>query len=225
MNTAGTPTARMTIPVYTISSAIVADGAVGPLDLSHSGVFTGIDDNKQSDKGWFARNGGELLLPPIDIAAGTHTYVWGDDPKDPNNSLVNSVSLTANDALPGTLSLTLLDKTNAEVPTLPLGHHFIGVWKLDTDAVVIGGFDLKIRYDSALAQQEGLDESILKLWEYNGQWIRINDDTFWRDVEHHWIGGHADGPITFFAVSAPEPTGIAFGLGAVSWLLTRRRRR
>jgi hypothetical protein len=82
-----------------------------------------------------------------------------------------------------------------------------------------------VRYDDQLAAAENLNESILKLWAYDGgSWRRINDDSFSRDIGLNLIGGHVDG-FEYFAVSAPEPGSTTLLLiGAGSAVLRRRRR-
>ena len=75
-----------------------------------------------------------------------------------------------------------------------------------------------------MAKSLGLNESVLKLWRYDGtQWVRINDSSFARDTDNHLLSGHADG-LTFFAVSAPEPSALACMGGILGIALLRRRR-
>jgi hypothetical protein len=178
--------------------------------------------------GWFARNGGRLFLPKLAVTPGTGTYTWGEAADDPTLDLVNSVRLTLREARnPGKIDLSLLDKHRADVPALPQGHTFIGVWSIDTGLTKpAGGIDLAVRYDDALASDLGLNEARLKLWQFEqGQWLRINDGSFGRDMGHHILSGHAAADLTFFAVSAPEPGTIGAVFVAGAALLLRRRRR
>jgi RNA polymerase sigma factor (sigma-70 family) len=178
--------------------------------------------------GWFARDHGKLVLPEFRVGAGTGTYTWGEDAADPALDLVTSVRLTLHDvAAPGRLQVSLLSKDNGEVPTLPTGHTFIGVWKFDAGQLEYGDVDLAIRYDDGLAHELKLNENVLKVWRYtDGQWVRIKDQTFWRDVDQNLIGATAPaGGLQFFAVSAPEPAAFALvGLAAAAGLLRRPRR-
>jgi hypothetical protein len=108
---------------------------------------------------------------------------------------------------------------------LPEGHHFIGVWSFDAEGVIADGIDLSVRYDEGLAAELGLDESMLKLWAFNdGKWLRVIDDSFWRDTDANLIGGNLDA-MQFFAVSAPEPGGGLLVFLACAAALRRDRRR
>jgi RNA polymerase sigma factor (sigma-70 family) len=209
---------------------IIADGYGGDhtLDLSTAAGVTNTIENPTlgGTNGWFARNGGAVQLPALTIAAGTNAYSWGEDPSDALPDLVNSVRLVVRDAAaPGTIDISLLSLDRADVPTLPTGHHFIGVWKFDAHGMPFEGVDLAVRYDDGLAQELGLSESILKLWKYeNGTWIRINDESFRRYSALNILSGYAGNDLTYFAVSAPEPTTIGV-IVMGGWILLRRRRR
>jgi hypothetical protein len=209
---------------------IIADGYGGDhtLDLSTAAGVTNTIENPTlgGTNGWFARNGGAVQLPALKIAAGTNAYSWGEDPSDALPDLVNSVRLVVRDAAaPGTIDISLLSLDRADVPTLPTGHHFIGVWKFDAHGMPFEGVDLAVRYDDGLAQELGLSESILKLWKYeNGTWIRINDESFRRYSALNILSGYAGNDLTYFAVSAPEPTTIGV-IVMGGWMLMRRRRR
>lgn len=178
--------------------------------------------------GWFATERGRLVLPAIPTQAGTHTYTWGEDPNDPTIDLVNSVRITLYDAKSDDrMSINLLAKDRSDVPTLPKGHTFIGVWSLDTNLARPSAVDLLVRYDDGLAADLGLNENVLKLWYYDssGWHLLLNDPSFSRDVAQNLLFAHAPGSPSFFAVSAPEPTGIALlALGAAATFMRRRRR-
>jgi RNA polymerase sigma factor (sigma-70 family) len=206
---------------------VVADGggAYRSLVFAGYGTFQNTADNPPGGRnGWFARNGGRLVLPKIPIAPGTHTYTWGESADDPTIDLVNSVRVTLHDArAPGKLDISLLDKTRPEVPALPAGHTFIGVWSFDAGVTGASGADLTVRYDDRLAASLGLNEGALKLWRYDGsQWIRINDGSFSRDTQNNLLSGHAEA-LSFFAVSAPEPSSACLALLGGMALLRRRR--
>jgi RNA polymerase sigma factor (sigma-70 family) len=179
--------------------------------------------------GWFARDHGKLVLPNIRVRPGTGTYTWGEDPGDETLDLVNSVRLTLHDVdKAGLMRVSLLSKDNGEVPALPRGHTFIGVWELETGTLQHGDVDITVRYDDGMANELHLNENVLKLWRYqDGQWIRMDHDaSFWRDVDQHLLGVTAPaGNFEFFAVSAPEPSTVSvIALGAAAALLRRRRR-
>jgi len=207
---------------------IVADGGGQDRALIFSGyaaVQNTVDNPANGRNGWFAKDGGRLILPKLTVLPGTHTYTWGENEDDPTIDLVNSVRVTLEGAkAPGKLDISLLDKSRADVPALPTGHTFIGVWSFDAGATRATGVDLTVRYDDGLAKSLGLNESVLKLWRYDGtQWVRINDSSFARDLGNHLLSGHAE-ELTFFAVSAPEPSALACLAGIAGMALLRRRR-
>lgn len=209
---------------------IVADGygSAQSLDLSTAVGVTNTIENPVfgGANGWFAQRGGMLVLPGIDVAAGSNAYSWGEDPNDALPDLVNSVRLYVRDAAgSGEIDISLLALDRSDIPTLPAGHDFIGVWRFDAKGLDFGGVDLAVRYDDALAQSKGLSESVLKLWQYeSGQWSRIDDDSFRRYAALNILSGYAGSDLTHFAVSAPEPTCLG-ALALSGWMLMRRRRK
>jgi hypothetical protein len=182
--------------------------------------------------GYFARRKGRLALPPLQFAKGISTQTWGDDNGDPVIDMVNSVRVTVDNAQEaGLVRIALLSTLRDDIPTLPDGHHFIGIWSFDgSDLGGFDGADLSIRYDDAMARTLGLNEDLLKMWEYDGlaqSWQRLDHGPdFIRDTFDRILTGHANGEMTYFAVSAPEPTSVTLlALASGAALLRRRRRR
>ncbi|HEV7302246.1 MAG TPA: sigma-70 family RNA polymerase sigma factor [Tepidisphaeraceae bacterium] len=176
------------------------------------------------NNGWFAQNRGQLTLPAHASATSPNTFTWGESQTDVTLDLVNSVRLVI-DPPPQIVTVSLLSTDRSDIPQLPGGHSFIGVWSLDTGDVVPDSVDVSVRYDDALATNRGLDESGLKLWRYaDGDWSLVTGQTFWRDVDNNLIGGKTDG-LTLFAISAPEPGAVTTLLGLGAAALLRRRRR
>ena len=207
---------------------VIADGRGQDRVLAFIGygaVVNSVDNAAGRSNGWFAENGGRLFLPKIPVSPGTHSYTWGDNADDPTIDMVNSVRVTLHEAqAPGKLEVSLLDRGRADVPALPAGHTFIGVWSFDAGVTRAAGVDLTVRYDDRLAASLRLDESNLKLWRFDaGEWVRINDASFSRDVQNNLLSGHADS-LSFFAVSAPEPAALGM-LALGSLILLRRSRR
>jgi hypothetical protein len=237
----GTPTGdgslvgwgRVKLPGVLVNNGqVVADGYrhERTLDLSSfSGVSSSIENPRfGGTSGWFARREGELKLPAVHVNAGDGTYTWGENSDDLQIDLVNSVRFTMHSMRQaGSVAISLLSPLRDDIPTLPTGHHFIGVWSFDgSDLGDFSRTDLQVRYDDALASELGLDEQILKLWRFDPatmQWARINDASFARDTVDHILSGTAVGNFTYFAVSAPEPGTIALLSVGVSTLLMRRR--
>jgi len=197
------------------------------LDLSHFGAVDNRIENpiEGGTNGWVAKRKGALALPPVPVTQGTGTYNWGESETDKIIDLVNSVRFTVNDAkYAGEVKISLLATDRSDIPALPSAHHFLSIWSFDpSDIEAEGGFDITVRYNDVLAKSLGIREEILKFWAYDGAWVRINDDTFHRDLTKNLIGGHFD-HATFFAVSAPEPSGVAAVLMALGTLGLRRRR-
>jgi hypothetical protein len=209
---------------------VIADGygTRQTLDLSSVAAIENSIDNpaQRGTNGWYAKNGGKLTLPPLDVTAGTATYTWGEQDTDPSIDLVNSVRLRLSDVTreaPVTISLLSLDRAGADgVPALPKGHTFIGLWEFNAPDLQAGGVDLTIRYDDDLAHTLGLNELSIKMWRYeDGNWEIIQRTP--QDMAHHLINAHTDS-LTYFAVSSPEPSGLLIFATSVV-LLARRRRR
>lgn len=199
------------------------------LDLSSFAYVTSSIENPRwgGANGWFARRKGRLILPPIPASTGDGTYTWGEDNGDPMIDLVNSVRFDIRDVeQAGDLRIALYSPLRSDIPALPDGHRFIGIWSFDgSELGEIDAVDLQVRYDDAMASALALEEEVLKLWQYSGgEWQRINDDTFSRNTLDHILTGRASGEMTWFAVSAPEP-GIGLLLLPAAAALLRRRRR
>lgn len=216
----------------TNNGRVIADGygQGRTLDLSS---FTAVRNDYASaatPRGWYAINKGRLELPGIAVQTGTNGYTWGGAVGDDSPTLVNGVRLTFHDVQrEGLVEIALLASDRDDVPTLPAGHQFIGVWSYDGGGVeAAGGTDLLMRYDDALAAQLGLNESVLKLWKYaDGEWQRLDGDaSFVRDPSLHTLFVHTDMEgAGFFAVSAPEPASVGMAAGGLClWALRRRRR-
>jgi RNA polymerase sigma factor (sigma-70 family) len=215
---------------------IVGDGYGVDRTLDLTGFASvGNDFSNRDIHGWFAVNHGSLALPAIAVASGSNTYTWGGNAEDEKITLDNSARMTLNDVKSaGAVKIALQALDRSDLPTLPSGHHFIGIWSFDAadgngdPLEAAGGMDLLVRYDDALAAEKGLSEGVLKLWKYDGQWERLDfDPTFVRNGTDHTLFVHTDiDGMSYFAVSAPEPGSMMMiSLGAGMWLGKRRRRK
>jgi hypothetical protein len=243
----GWGTVRLTGPIVQ-NGKVIADG-LGQgraLDLTTASDVTNTIDNPVNGRnGWYARGGGTLVLPPIEVKDSPGTYTWGEEDRDATIDLVNSVRFTTRDvAMDGLVSISLLDpKSSTDAPPLPAGLRAAGLWKLFSTADFTG-LDLLLRYDDAMARELRLSESDLGLWVFeSGQWERLSGDSFGIDATRNLLWGTTEGRPYFFAALGepgvagsttpmslpatitPEPGAlllVATGAGA---LLMRHRKR
>lgn len=159
------------------------------------------------------------------VHAGAGTYHWADPAMGITAGGTNSADFTLGGAVgDGVVTISRLPVTTTLAPVRPTGHHFVGIWSIDS-TVDYSQITLTAHYDESFAEALGLDETILKLWVYDdGQWIRIMDSSFSRNLIDHTLTGTYNGMPTFFAVSAPEPAGALLVLGGSVMTLLRRRR-
>ena len=206
---------------------VIADGYGRDRELALADFDT-IDNTIENPasggaNGWFAQNGGALTMPALPHAGVPNRFTWGESRDDGELDLVNSVRLVI-EPPPESVTISLLDAGRADLPALPGGHNFIGIWSIDTGSTLTERVDLSIRYDDGLAAERGLAESGLKLWRFTGgEWSLVTGPGFWRDAEANLIGGHTD-TLDYFAVSAPEPGGLTALLAFAAAALLRRRR-
>jgi hypothetical protein len=212
------------------SGRVVADGygADRALDLSTAaGVVNSLDNSPGGTNGWYAQRGGELLLPDLYAPVGQNvSLAWGESAGDRVPDLVNSLLLRADRVShAGEVSIALVSLDRQDVPALPQGHRFIGLWRMDASAA-LEGVELAVRYDEAMAQRLGIDESMLKLWMHapGGQWQRLDERDLgrWPDI-NILIGRDVAGDSNWLAISAPEPAWLG-GVLLAGWMLVRRRR-
>jgi RNA polymerase sigma factor (sigma-70 family) len=209
---------------------IVADGygSDRALDLSSASRVVNAIDNTASE-GWYAEHGGELILPALRMEQGSGVYAWGESRDELTPDLVNSVLLNTDGVRQGgQMTISLLSLDRKDVPALPVGHKFIGLWRVDAGQVVLDRMDLAVRYDESLAQRLGVNEGMLKIWVHRpgGEWTRIDEQVIRRFGAANIIAGPVTGAnLDYFAISAPEPTCLGAVLLAAWGLLRRGNRR
>jgi len=168
--------------------------------------------------GWYAVNGGRLLLPTVAVAAGNGSYNWGDDSYFTSTNLVNSLRVNLTGASAGSLSAALLADDRSDVAAHE-GLAFLAVW--DIDQLTFANANLIFRYDDAKAAALGIDQSSLNIYKLVGNaWVLLPGSV---DLFSKQISASTDS-FGMFAVGAsvPEPaTLILLGIGAA--LLRKKR--
>jgi hypothetical protein len=207
---------------------VIADGLGASRVLNFvavSSVTNSIDNPRDGGtNGWFARNGGRLLLPPLPVKDDS-PLTWGEDPRDPVIDLVNSVRLVPHNVTkPGSIKVSLLDPQSRDFPALPDGIDPVSVWSMESSAD-FGSIELMIRYDDVQAAFWGTGESDLTLWVYEGGWHPITGSGLTQDLSNHLLSGSAVNPSFFAAAPIPEPATIALSLITAGALMLRRRQR
>jgi hypothetical protein len=150
--------------------------------------------------GWFATNGGKLMLPPVVATTAAPSVNWGENPTAATLTLVNSAKVTVH-GLVGSASfaISLDDPANAEVPNHSGLFNVADVWNVGvTPSGSFTSWDLALRYDDVAA---GSAENSLGLFESTGgAWIRVPDTL---DTVDHIIT----------AAGLSLPTGAFFTVG------------
>jgi RNA polymerase sigma factor (sigma-70 family) len=208
---------------------VIADGygADRTLDLSSvAAVYSEIENVGDEDtNGWFARTGGRLLLPAIDVHEGSGVYTWGEDATDPLPDLVNSIRVGLHDVpLSTRLQIALLSPDRRDVPLLPDGHDAVGIWSFDGLPGGAAETLLTIRYDDRLISELGHWEAHLTAWVFtSGQWQLLPQDAVALHSSLNLITLRPDSGFSHVALLVPEPGLGLLGLAAAGGLLRRRR--
>lgn len=133
------------------SGVVIADGFGQPrtLDLSRvAATYNSIPNPPTGVNGWYARDGGKLVLPAIPVPAGTSRITWGDSPDADSIDLVNAVRITVRDAKhDGLVTISLLASDRPEVPTLPAGYEALTIWSVSgLGSLSASSMDVVARY-------------------------------------------------------------------------------
>lgn len=227
---------------------VVADGhgQQRELDLSSFDDVTNTIENPKGGKnGWYAQNGGVVVLPPIKVQPGTHSYNWGESRADTKIDLVNSVQVRLVDQrTTGRLSISLISTDYAPV-NLPVGSAVYSLWSFNAAQYTASSADLTVVYDSTAASSLTYHAVALQLLTFtNGSWNTAHRLVL--DTDSNILSGSVYGSFSYFAVAGlkstvvaannagdvhyiqpviivPEPTSAAV-LMTASLLLHRRRR-
>ena len=194
----------------TNNGRVIADGGV--LDMSSfsavANTVTNVAANGSTTNGWFAKNGGELILPPVPVT-GNGTYTWGGD-----ISLVHSVQLAFHGVVSsGNFSVNLFDTANAQAPSTAGLGPVTGLWDIiPPPAASYSNFDAAFRYDDALA---GVNEPFSRLYEYSGGQWRYVPDTL--DAPDHLLSAVGLSGSGYFAVATGPATAAWAVNGSGTW--------
>jgi len=216
-------------------------GVDSTLDLSSfSGIANTVDNidaNGSTDNGWFVEDHGKLVLPAFTIASGDSTRYWGEDG---DLDLVNAVKMDFHGVTGGDLSISLIDRDHAEMPTFDVTGSpgtpavLLGGWYFDTS----GGFDfgtgtvdLTFRYDDALADLlVGFTEGDTKLYHYTGgAWV---EESFTLYTENNYLEVTGVNSFSFRSLgndkieqqfgAVPEPGTVVFLLAGIGLAVRKR---
>jgi hypothetical protein len=174
------------------------------LDLSQFYKVASNGHENTAANGYYAVNGGRLILPRISVNSGRYSYNWGEDSSDTDIDLVNSARLTLTSSSSGKLSGTLLsgdliensssDNRTALKP--------VGIWDFECTKVNSSvSINFIIRYDDSLAAQLQIPESSLKLYHYeHSQWVDITTSI---DTTKKQISGTSYNSLGLVCVGVP----------------------
>lgn len=186
----------------------------------------GLIDGQGNAAGWYAVDGGRLILPNVAVGTGTPNVNWGEAPADTGIELVNSARLTLHGVTgAGTLTGALLAPDHGSVPDKPfwLRTDFIGLWDFGTTATGFTGVDLEFRYDDTALAALGLLAADVDVYHYTGgQWVALDAEL----LAGQKIKATGATGFSMFAVGSlsiiPEPSTLV--LLALGLLAVGRRR-
>ena len=125
--------------------------------------------------GWFAVDGGALVLPDVAVSTGAGAYNWGEAAADTDIDLINAVRLDfANVTVGDSVSISLLASNRTEVSDSQ--GTFLGVWTVDATSLAFTTVDLTVRYDDVLAATLGVAEGDIRLYRrdgWNQAWVDV----------------------------------------------------
>jgi len=191
--------------VMTNFAAITQDDVHTNLAL-HGFLFT--DGTRP---GWYAIDGGNLMLPPLTNLTAHSTVRWGDTIDDlvvNSNDLVNSAMLNFTNCTGGDIAGSIMATNRADDDVL-FPDTVIGIWEFDGSAFTFGGgkVQLTFRYDDILRAAKGLTEADLKVWKFPG----FGNNPYWEDVtdsvdtDANLITATWQGSLSQFVVSTAAP--------------------
>jgi hypothetical protein len=227
---------------------IIADGHGKPRELdlgSFDDVDNTIDNPKNGTNGWYAQNGGVVVLPPVMVKPGTNTYTWGESSADETIDLVNSVRVRLVDQRTfGRFSISLVSNEYAPV-TLPTNLPVYSLFSYKATQIDASAAELTLVYDRNAATMVNYDSTALRLLAFtNGSWTVAQGIAL--DAGNNIITGSIRGSFSYFAVAGsnedilterrspavqyiqpvlvvPEPLSSTLIVGALLTLSRRRR--
>ncbi len=234
------------------NGVVIADGYGYDRDLdlsSFSQVINTIPNPPGQENGFFARHGGRLVLPPVDITSPDATVTWGENPTDDQLELINSARFTFSGVThPGDRSISLLAPDRMDIPPTPGGVKFASIWNGDFDDLGAKSMDVTLRYDDTFSP--GIAAGNVQLWTSNGvTWQPVNtgasvdvterlitaslSPTDWLAVSTvssnvmfpQSLGNNPISQIVDLGVNVPEPASLGLLAMGSTMLVARRRRK
>jgi hypothetical protein len=174
-------------------------------------------------EGWFAVNRGRLILPTLNVAAGSGVTNWGEEAADTSIDLINSVAMSFDNVNGGAVAGALLAADRSDVGLA--GQDIIGVWNFDGSAFDFGSgsVDMTFLYDEALAAELGLSEGDLKLYSnVGGSWVELACSI---DAAGNLLTAGDLSSFSTFAIGSIVPEPATLGLLMLGGLTLIRRRK
>lgn len=188
---------------------VVADGQGLNRELNLSNtppVQNTIENPPDGSNGWYAVNGGKLLLPPLHVTSADQSYTWGESASDPQLDLVNSVRLQPVGLKRGgdvSIALMTLADNEDQFASLPSGWGVVGLWQIDRGDMQAEAIDVTVRYNQIAAAYLPMNDQSLTFLTYDGQWNATPFDWVQLDRQDHLIEATLAGQFDYFAVAGP----------------------
>jgi RNA polymerase sigma factor (sigma-70 family) len=184
------------------SGTVVADGFGQARELSFvtSAVTNSIENPPAGSAGWYAMNGGKLVLPPQLAAVPSGSITWGEDAADRQIDLVNSLRLSIGGVTnAGDVAISLLpvdglgERSLAATPETTalamLSQPVVSAYAVDFGEVEASRVSFAARFDPALLEEmTGTRLAGISVWAFDdGAWQKLNNT--WLDRQSRIISG------------------------------------
>ena len=171
-------------PPLVNNGQVIADGGGEDHDLK----FTGFDHlnhfvlvyakntlANDNTNGWYARNGGRLLIPGVYVGGAGNCF-WGEDSSFGALSMVNSVrvKIDAKYGVHTIFNVQVLAPDRTDIPPLPNKGSPVGLWYVSFDRAGFPAMqisELEVRYDHVASRG-----AVPELYQYNPnttEWVKL----------------------------------------------------